>query len=797
MGAALAFALAELRTRGWALVAIALLVGVGSGVTTALVAGAERSTTVADRFRSAQAAADLLIQPDVIDPQRLAELRADPAIDAAAPLAVVFARVQGSDTDIVNESQVRVAVDGTYGVDVDRPQIVAGEPLDHGDPRAVEISESVARTHHLEPGDPLVLESLSPAQIVSAIFEGEPAGVPSGPELDLVVRSVVRPPNETLGLTDPGGILLTKALWEEVGVPVGFDEPAATGLGGFDNVLPATAAEGRTAEAIAAARTIFGDDDELFVEESAQEAAGVDELGRVAGIALFIAAATAGVATVIVGAQAISRHTGLSSTELPVLAAIGMTKRARVGATALPFLIVVAAASVVATIVAIALSGRFPTGELAALEPDPGLRPDGPVLAIGVVLTALVIVAFALAGGWRAHVRPAPGAGSRLARVLSRGRVVPATAMRLATSRGVPIRPAFGGAIAALAGVAAAATFGASLDRFVDQPLRDGWAWDAEVGMGDQLDDEAAVALAGELASSPVVDGVLLARIGTLGTGADRDDVQAFGLADVEGDVSLTVIDGRLPAEPGEVAVGLDTADRYGAGVGDRIEVDGVQGVVPLRITGTVRFPVVGSDNAADGLALTLEGLTALAPPSIEDGAFGFPTAFVDWTAGVTDAEGRAALGGDFSIVHARVPSSDVTSLERVDGMAPAIAAGLAVLGAVAVAHALAVAVRRQRRDLGVLRGLGFVRRQIRAAVAVQALVYGTLGVVVGVPLGVATGRWSWRRLAQGIGTFDDPLTPGLLVLAVPATLALLALVAALPARAAARTSPAVALRSE
>ena len=89
--------------------------------------------------------------PFEVDPERLAELRAEPSIEAAAPLAVVFAKVQGSDTDIVNESQVRVAVDGRYGVDVDRGRILAGTPLDHDDPHAVEISESVAAEHGLGP----------------------------------------------------------------------------------------------------------------------------------------------------------------------------------------------------------------------------------------------------------------------------------------------------------------------------------------------------------------------------------------------------------------------------------------------------------------------------------------------------------------------------------------------------------------------------------------------------------------------------------------------------------------------
>ena len=799
MGAALAIAKAEVRARWRPLVALAVLVGLGVGATLSLVAGARRSSTVVERFREAHQVADLVVQPDQIDPERLAALRADPAVEAAAPLAVVFARVKGSDTDIINESQTRAAVDGTYGVDLDRPAILAGEPLDHDDPSAVEISESVAAEHGLAPGDHVVLETLTVPQIVEGIFEGTPIGAPEGPELDLVVQAVVRPPNEILGLTDAGAILLPRALWEQVGEAVPLDPSTADPgrMGGFDNVLPTTAVPGQTAGAIAAARRIFASDDELFVEESAQEAAGIEDLAAVASAALLIAAVVAGIATAVIGAQAVARHTDASAADRSALDAIGLGRSSRTVASALPLGVALLGVAVTAPLVAVAASRWFPTGELRRIEPDAGLHVDVVVVAFGATASVLLVGAFALVSSWRAHTRSARSHRTRLSRFLSRGPVVPATALRLATSRGVPVRPAFGGAVAALVGVAAAATFGASLDRFVDDPARDGWTWDAEVGMGDELDDPAAIDLAGHLADNAVVDGVLLARVGTLGTGEQEDDVQVFGLHPVSGDVSLLVLDGALPEGDDEVAIGADTAARYDADVGDVVEVEGFTGPRSLGVSGIVRFPIVGSDNAADGMALTLDGLALLAPPSLEDGAFGFPTAFVDWAAGVTTAEGEAALGDEFAIVYEWVPSSDVSSLDKVGGMVPMIAALLTVLGVFAVAHALTVAVRRQRRSVGVLRAIGFVRSQVWATVSAQALAYGLLGVLLGVPLGIVVGRWSWRWLAQSLGAADDPLTPAALVLAVPATLILVAVVTVLPARAAARTRPSVALRSE
>ena len=61
-----------------------------------------------------------------------------------------------------------------------------------------------------------------------------------------------------------------------------------------------------------------------------------------------------------------------------------------------------------------------------------------------------------------------------------------------------------------------------------------------------------------------------------------------------------------------------------------------------------------------------------------------------------------------------------------------------------------------------------------------------------------ALGRWTWRGFADDLG-IDDIVTVPTLTLVVLAALAILRanLVAALPARTAARTRPAIVLRSE
>ncbi len=106
--------------------------------------------------------------------------------------------------------------------------------------------------------------------------------------------------------------------------------------------------------------------------------------------------------------------------------------------------------------------------------------------------------------------------------------------------------------------------------------------------------------------------------------------------------------------------------------------------------------------------------------------------------------------------------------------------------------------VRRRRRGFATLKTLGFTRGQLAAAVAWQSTVVAAVGLVIGVPLGIAAGRWLWLAFAHELSAVPDAVVPaGSIALAVVAALVLANLVAALPGRAAARTPAAVVLRAE
>ena len=79
----------------------------------------------------------------------------------------------------------------------------------------------------------------------------------------------------------------------------------------------------------------------------------------------------------------------------------------------------------------------------------------------------------------------------------------------------------------------------------------------------------------------------------------------------------------------------------------------------------------------------------------------------------------------------------------------------------------------------------------MRATVAWHAGIVAVIGLVVGIPLGLVVGRFVWAKLADELGVSADPTWPVVGVfLLVPVALLAVNLIAAFPARAAARTRP-------
>jgi ABC-type lipoprotein release transport system permease subunit len=129
----------------------------------------------------------------------------------------------------------------------------------------------------------------------------------------------------------------------------------------------------------------------------------------------------------------------------------------------------------------------------------------------------------------------------------------------------------------------------------------------------------------------------------------------------------------------------------------------------------------------------------------------------------------------------------------------PAVLAGILALMAVAMlAHTLLSSIRRRRRDLAILKTLGFTRGQISASVAWQSSTLVALSLLIGVPLGAAIGRWAWNLFADQLGVIPEAVIPiGLVLLIVPGAILLANVIGFLPGLSAGRTKPSIVLRAE
>ncbi len=141
---------------------------------------------------------------------------------------------------------------------------------------------------------------------------------------------------------------------------------------------------------------------------------------------------------------------------------------------------------------------------------------------------------------------------------------------------------------------------------------------------------------------------------------------------------------------------------------------------------------------------------------------------------------------------------AEIVNFRSMTTMPLILGAALAIGATSALALTLVASVRRRRRDLALLKTLGFTRRQLAAAIAWQSTVAVGIGVVIGVPTGLIAGRSLWYLFANEIHAVPRPIVPMLTIAIIAVGALILAnVVAAFPAQSAGRTPPTVLLRGE
>ncbi|MCU1451464.1 MAG: hypothetical protein JWP02_3634, partial [Acidimicrobiales bacterium] len=227
----------------------------------------------------------------------------------------------------------------------------------------------------------------------------------------------------------------------------------------------------------------------------------------------------------------------------------------------------------------------------------------------------------------------------------------------------------------------------------------------------------------------------------------------------------------------------------------------------PLRVVGKAVLPpgiksYGHNPELGQGAILDEASLGALIPPGFaRPGPYTFAVRFAD---GVDKPRALARLFRDlrakdenFVAVAPDTPAT-VVDFGHVTNLPLVLAGLLAAVAAATIAHLLVTSVRRRRRDLAVLKTLGFVPGQVRATVAWQATSLVAIAIAIGLPVGVALGRAVWGRFAANAGFVPEPVVPSLTtLLVIPGALLLANLVAAIPAWLAGRVPAAGVLRTE
>jgi FtsX-like permease family len=795
---------AELRRRWRATLLLMAVTGLAGGAVMAAVAGARRTDSAMDRFLAYARPMSVSVAGPDFDAVRWLPQVAD--ADQGAYMVLTPSTLSGApDPEALGSINPWATVHGRLFVTSDRPLLVRGRLPDPARPLEVAIDETLAARWRLGPGQRLRMWSYTQQQ-----FQQSPDSArvpdPAGPAFDFIVAGVVRHPTDLrpvpvqqdvvyLGAND---LFLTPAFWRAHGdtvanLGVGMGVRLHRGMADLDTFAAAVRAlpGGRQAQ-------IEVGSDALRAVDRGKRAM------RVQAVALLAFAMLTAIAGLLVVGQGIARQVQLDAADQAVLRAVGMTRAQLVAVTLVRAALVGAGGALLAAVLAVAASPLTPIGLARQAEIDPGLSVDVPVLALGVVGVLVAVLARAALAAWWVTRRDAgPDRTAqrssmvvdRVARAGAMPSVVTGIRLALEPGRGetaAPVRTAMVGVVAAVAAVAASLAFAANLDRLVRSPSLQGWNWDVIVGDRNSEDD---ITSKGELlARNPLMSGYSLVAPAVPGLEVGGVSVAAIGVRPVKGDVLPRVLSGREPRSADEIALGRSTLRRLGRRLGDVVAVEGAGRRRSFRIVGEVLLPGASIDlTMSTGAVLTVDGLRTVLPD-------GRPNQFlVEYAPGVDRRGAYASLRRDFgpTVLRAATPE-EVENLRRVSGLPFLLAGLLAVLGAATLGHLLVTSVRRRRRDLAVLKVLGFVRRQVSSTVVWQATTLAGVALLVGLPVGVAAGRWAWVLVNQGLGSPAGPVSPALAVLAVvPATVLVANLVAALPARAAAATRPAVVLRSE
>ncbi len=487
-------------------------------------------------------------------------------------------------------------------------------------------------------------------------------------------------------------------------------------------------------------------------------------------------------AGLLLGAQAIGRQILSHNRDAPALRALGMAPR-DLGALAMLHGITIAvAASITALVVAWSSSAFTPFGSTRAVEPSPGLRFDGAVLGLGV----LVITATLAVASWLSAMRvtrfsvPSPrgaqafggqGRPSRFVSLLAWAGLPPTavTGSRFALQPGIgrdatPARSVLSSIALAVAVVAAAVSFASNLNHLLGTPSNYGWDWDVGVGnVFGPIPDDAVEAIR----ARPEVAAIAAFSYGNVRI--DGTSIAAVGFDQLDGTVFPTMIDGRIPQGERDIVLGPLSMKKLGRSIGDRVDVETGHGMRTMTIVGTATFPAIGNTRTSNtGLGTGAATVASVFPPSSDPSEGRFNGVFLRIDPTLDRATATESLR-KFFIEQGCTDSgcfftdgkpAALNGYESLGAVWLPFAAAVGVLFAISLAHGIVTTTNARRRDLAIMAALGLTRRQAGRVVLWQAATTIGAALTVGVPLGIFSANVLWGIFCGRLGLRPSPSIP-------------------------------------
>jgi hypothetical protein len=526
----------------------------------------------------------------------------------------------------------------------------------------------------------------------------------------------------------------------------------------------------------------------------------------------------------IVLAQALARQDAIDAEDFPALYAVGATRRQLFAFSMLRTVLLAFAGVVGAMCLAAALSVFTPVGEARLADPTAGFDFDALLLVGGAALALATIVALGIWPAIRASrsdnsnegtlVRP-----SRIVAAVSASGAPPSAliGIRNALERGrgrsaVPVSSALVGSVLAVAVLCGAAVFGSSLAHLTATPAQYGQAFDAWFsanGTGTKASNEQLLTAL----ERPGINAILAGVSGVVTV----DGTLVDGLAGqtVRGPFIMTVTTGSPPVAPDQVLLGAKTMKQLGAHIGSTVRVNfpstgaGPGQSRPFTVVGTTVLPPDFNPRGGlgTGAIFSLGAFTGhdcasgpdakaciVSSVSATSGAF-----LVRAAPGPQGKAALAALGRAYpSAVNLPRPPTNLVNFGEAVNFPLILGFVVALFGIGTLMHLLLTSLSRRRRETGLLKSLGMLRRQIAYCVGWQTTTIALIAIALGVPLGIAAGRLVWSAFADNLGVGTQPVVTAAKIVGIALGALIVANVLALvPAFIAARARPASLLRSE